>query len=63
MVGQVDNYQSWHSLYLVRGVDKYSFMSAVMEICKSGKLSEVVKKDLQEIVLLSWVLYKNSDNQ
>lgn len=62
-MGQGDNYQSGHSLYLVRGVDKYTFISAVMEICKSGKLSEVVKKDLQEIVLLSWVLYKNSDNQ
>lgn len=43
-------------------VDKYSFISGIIEIGKSGKLSEVVKGDILSRVLLSWVLNNNNNN-
>lgn len=47
---------------LVKGTDKYNLISAIIEIYKSGKLSEMVKKYLLE-TLLNWFLNNNSNNQ
>lgn len=47
---------------LATEVDKYSLISGIKQTGQSGRLSEMIKGDILSIVLFSWVLNNNNDN-